>query len=57
MHSENCQTSNIELSVENTQRLSFASYFRKKLPLICFRESQVRKIGDITNGKGKSKLT
>ena len=57
MHSENSQTSNIELSLENTQRLSFASHFRKKLPLRCLRESQVRKMGDITDGKGKSKLT
>ena len=57
MHSENCQTSKIELSLGNSQRLNSASRFRKKLPLRCLTEPQVRKIGDITVNKGTSILT
>ena len=57
MQSENCQTSKIELSLGNSQRLNSASCFRKKLPLRCLTEPQVRKIGDNTNNKGTSKLT
>ena len=51
MHSENCQTSKIELSLGNSQRLNSASRFRKKLPLRCLTELRVRKIGDITDKK------
>ena len=57
MHSENCQTSKIELSLGNSQRLNSASRFRKKLHLRCLMEPQVRKIGDISDNKGTSKLT
>ena len=57
MHSENCQTSEIEFSLGNSQRLNSASRFRKKLPLRCLTEPQVRKIDDITDNKGTSKLT
>ena len=52
MHSENCQTSKIELSLGNSQRLNSASRFRKKLPLRCLTELRVRKIGGITDKKG-----
>ena len=57
MHSENFQTSKIELSLGNSQRLNSASRFRKKLHLRCLMEPQVRKIGDISDNKGTSKLT
>ena len=56
MDSENCQTSKIELSLGNSQRLNSARRFRKKLPLRCLMEPQVRKLGDITDNKGTSKL-
>ena len=54
MHSGNCQRSKIELSLGNSQRLNSASRFRKKLPLRCLTEPQVRKISDITDNKEKS---
>ena len=57
MHSENCQTSKIDLSIGNSQRLNYANRFRKKLPLRCSAEPQVRKTADITGNKGISKLT
>ena len=57
MHSENCQTSKTELSLENSQQLNSASCFRKMLPFGCLTEPQVRKIGDITDNKRTSKLT
>ena len=57
MHSENCQTSKIELSLGNSQRRNSASRFRKKLPLRCLTEPQVKKLGNITDNKGTSKLT
>ena len=57
MHSENCQTSKIDLSIGNSQRLNSANRFRKKLPLRCSAEPQVRKIADITGNKGISNLT
>ena len=57
MHSENCQTSKIELSLRNSQQLDSAGRFRKQFPLRCLSEPQVRKIGHITDDKGTSKLT
>ena len=57
MNSENCQTSKTEKSLGNSQWFNSASRFRKKLPLRCLKEPQVRKIGDITDNKGTSKLT
>ena len=57
MHSENCQTSKIELSLGNNHRLNSASRFRKMLPLRCLTDPQIRKVGNITNNKGTSKLT
>ena len=57
MHSENCQTSKIELSLGNSQRRNSASRFRKKLPLRCLTEPQVKKLGNIADNKGTSKLT
>ena len=57
MHSENCQTSQIELSLRNSQQLDSAGRFRKQFPLRCLTEPQVRKIGHITDDKGTSKLT
>ena len=57
MDSENCQTSKIELSLGNSQRLNSASHLHTKLPLRCLKEPQVRKIGDTTDNKGTSKLT
>ena len=56
MHSGNCQRSKIELSLGNSQRLNSASRFRKKLPLRCLTEPQVRKISDITDNKETTKL-
>ena len=57
MHSENCQTSKIELSLGNSQRLNSTTRFWKKLLLRCLMEPQVRKIGSNTDTKGTSKLT
>ena len=57
MLSENCQTSKIELSLGNNQRLNSASRFRKNLPLKCLTQPQVRKIGNNTDHKETSKLT
>ena len=57
MHPENYQTSKIEFSLGNSQRLNSASRFCKKLPLRCLTEPQVRKIRDNTDSKGTSKLT
>ena len=57
MHSENCQTSKIELPLGNSQRQNSTSCFCKKLPLRCLMEPQVRKIGGNTDNKGTSKLT
>ena len=57
MQPENCQISKIELSLGNSQRLNSASRFRKKLPLRCLTEPQVRKISDISDNKWISKLT
>ena len=56
MHSDNYQTSKIELSLGNSQQLNSARRFRKKLTFRCLAESQVRKIRDGTDNKGKSKL-
>ena len=57
MHSENYQTSKIELSLGNRQRLNSTSRFCIKLPLRCLTEPQVRKIGGNTDNKEISKLT
>ena len=57
MHSENCQTSKIQRSLGNSERLNSASLFRKKLPLRCLTDPQVRKIADITDNNETSKLT
>ena len=57
MNSENCQTSKTEKLLGNSQWFNSASRFRKKVPLKCLKEPQVRKIGDITDNKGTSKLT
>ena len=57
MHSENCQTSKIDLSLGNSQRRNSASRFRKKLPLRCLAEPQVKILGNIADNKGTSKLT
>ena len=57
MHSENCQTSKIQLSLGNSQQLNSAILFRKKLSLTYLTEPQVRKIADITDTKGTLKLT
>ena len=57
MHPENYQTSTIEFSLGNSQRLNSASCFCKKLPLRCLTEPQVRKIRDNADNKGTSKLT
>ena len=56
MHSENCQTSKIQLSLGNSQRLNSASRFRKS-SLSYLTKPQVQKIADITGNKGTSKLT
>ena len=56
MHSENCQTSKIALSLGNSQRLNSTTRFWKKLLLRCLMEPQVRKIGSNTDTKGTSKL-
>ena len=57
MHSENCQTSKIQLSLGNSQQLNSAILFRKMLSLTYLTEPQVRKIADITDTKGTLKLT
>ena len=54
MHSENCQTSKIKLSLGNSQQLNSTSRFCKKLPLRWLKKPQVQKIGDIANNKGTS---
>ena len=57
IHSENYQTSEMELYLGNSWQLKPISHVCKKLPLRCLTGIQVRKIGDDTDNKGTSRLT